>query len=67
MRHIAGAASALLGVAQALANATSAPLASSGGGRSAVPMVLVMAAGVVGAWCAYLLVGRVSDARHLPE
>ena len=67
VRHIAGAASALLGVAQALANATSAPLASSGGGRSAVPMVLVMAAGVVGAWCAYLLVGRVSDARHLPE
>ena len=66
VRHVAGTASALLGVAQALANASAAPLASSGGGRSAVPMVVVMGIGVVGAWCAYLLVGRVSYTRHLP-
>ena len=66
MRHVAGTASALLGVAQALANASAAPLASSGGGRRAVPMVVVMGIGVVGAWCAYLLVGRVSYTRHLP-
>ena len=66
VRHVAGTASALLGVAQALANASAAPLASSGGGRSAVPMVVVMGIGVVGAWCAYLLVGRVSNTRHLP-
>lgn len=67
VRHVAGTASALLGVAQALANATSAPLASSGGGRSAAPMVVVMLAGIAGAWCAYLLVGRVPGARHLPD
>lgn len=67
VRHIAGAASALLGVAQALANATSAPLASSGGGRSAAPMVVVMLVGIAGAWCAYLLVGRAPGARHLPD
>lgn len=59
----AGVASAFLGVAQAGANAVSAPLASSGGGTSALPMVLVMAVGVVGAWCSYLLVGRASQGR----
>ncbi|WP_233188395.1 multidrug effflux MFS transporter [Actinomyces qiguomingii] len=64
--HVAGVASALLGVAQAAANGTSAPLASSGGGQSAVPMVAVMLVGIVGAWCAYLLVGRIGDARRLP-
>jgi MFS transporter, DHA1 family, multidrug resistance protein len=35
--HIAGAASAVLGVTQAVAMATSAPLASSGGAATAVP------------------------------
>ncbi|WP_208320561.1 multidrug effflux MFS transporter [Actinomyces sp. ZJ308] len=65
--HVAGAASALLRLAQALANATSAPLASSGGGSSAVPMVVVMIIGVSGAWCAYLLVGHASGGRHIPQ
>ena len=36
-RHVAGAASAVLGVAQAVAMAISAPLASSGGGVTAEP------------------------------
>lgn len=66
VRRVARVASAFMGVAQALANATAAPLASSGGGTSAVPMVVVMGVGVVGAWCAYLLVGRVTDERRLP-
>ena len=47
-RHVAGAASAVLGVAQAVAMATAAPLASSGGGVTAVPMIWVMIAGVAG-------------------
>ena len=36
--HVAGAASAVLGVTQAIAMATSAPIASSGGATTAVPM-----------------------------
>jgi DHA1 family bicyclomycin/chloramphenicol resistance-like MFS transporter len=44
--HIAGAAAAVQGVAQSLAGALAAPLASSGGGTSALPMVLVMVTGV---------------------
>jgi DHA1 family bicyclomycin/chloramphenicol resistance-like MFS transporter len=47
-RHVAGAASAVLGVAKAVAMAISAPLASSGGGATAVPMIWVMIVGVVG-------------------
>lgn len=43
--HIAGAASAVLGVAQAVAMATSAPIASSGGATTAVPMIWVMIVG----------------------
>lgn len=65
--HVAGVASAFLGVAQALANGTSAPLASSGGSTTAVPMVVVMIVGIVGAWLSYLLVGRVAEERRLPE
>jgi MFS transporter, DHA1 family, multidrug resistance protein len=57
-RHVAGAASAVLGVAQALAMATSAPLASSGGGSTAVPMVWVMIIGIVGAAFSYLVLAR---------
>jgi DHA1 family bicyclomycin/chloramphenicol resistance-like MFS transporter len=49
--HIAGSASAALGVAMALAGAIAAPLASSGGGETAVPMVIVM---IVGATCSVL-------------
>ena len=47
-RHVAGAASAVLGVAQAVAMAISAPIASSGGAATAVPMIWVMIAGVTG-------------------
>ncbi|SDB95029.1 MFS transporter, DHA1 family, bicyclomycin/chloramphenicol resistance protein [Raineyella antarctica] len=43
--HIAGSAAAVQGVASALAMAAAAPLASSGGGDSAVPMIAVMLAG----------------------
>lgn len=67
VRHLAGQASALMGVVQAIAMGTSAPLASSGGGSSAVPMAVVMVVGVVAAWSAYLLVGRVAQERHLPN
>ena len=44
--HIAGAAAAVQGVAQSLAGALSAPLASSGGGATALPMIAVMVTGV---------------------
>ncbi len=57
-RHVAGAASAVLGVAQAVAMAISAPLASSGGGATAVPMIWVMIVGVVGSLFAYLVIAR---------
>ncbi|RJF44840.1 Bcr/CflA family efflux MFS transporter [Actinomyces sp. 2119] len=67
VRHVAGAANALLGLAQAVANATAAPLASSGGSDTAVPMVVVMVVGVTGAWAAYTVVGRTTQRRHLPE
>ncbi|WP_127841978.1 hypothetical protein [Actinomyces wuliandei] len=62
-----GAANALLDLAQAVANATAAPLASSGGSDTAVPMVVVMVVGVTGAWAAYTVVGRTTQKRHLPE
>jgi DHA1 family bicyclomycin/chloramphenicol resistance-like MFS transporter len=45
--HVAGAAAAVQGVANSLAMATSAPLASAGGGVTAVPMVVVMTVGAV--------------------
>lgn len=63
VRSTAGAASALLGLAQATAMGISAPLASSGGGASALPMLMVMLVGIIGAWCAYLLVGRTPPPR----
>ena len=59
-RHVAGAASAVLGVAQAVAMATAAPLASSGGGVTAEPMIWVMIAGVAGSLFAYLVLARPS-------
>lgn len=55
----AGTASAVQGLVQSLASATSAPLATSGGGTSAVPMVVVMVVGVTLAWVSFLAVGRV--------
>ncbi len=50
---MAGSASAVLGVAQAVALATSAPLASSGGTETAQPMIWVMLTGVLGAITAF--------------
>lgn len=55
---VAGTASAVQGLVQSLASATSAPLASSGGGTTAVPMVVVMVVGVTLAWVSFLAVGR---------
>ena len=64
-RHVAGAASAVLGVAQAVAMATAAPLASSGGGVTAEPMIWVMIAGVAGSLFAYLVLARPSGDRTI--
>ena len=64
-RHVAGAASAVLGVVQAVAMATSAPLASSGGSETAVPMIWVMIAGVAGSLFAYLVIARPSAGRTI--
>jgi MFS transporter, DHA1 family, multidrug resistance protein len=63
--HIAGAASAVLGVTQAVAMATSAPLASSGGAATAVPMIWVMIIGVAGSLFAYLVLARPSADRTI--
>ncbi len=56
--HIAGAAAAVQGVAGALAMATSAPLASTGGGRTAVPMIGVMLVGAALAVTSFTLLTR---------
>ena len=74
--HIAGSASAALGVAMALAGAIAAPLASSGGGETAVPMVIVMIVGVTCSVLAFLFLTRPigpqpassrADARQEPD
>ncbi len=57
-RHIAGAAAAHQGVDTAVAMAVSAPLASAGGGESAVPMIALMVVGAI------LAVGSLSLARR---
>ena len=62
-RHVAGAASAVLGVVQAVAMAIAAPLASSGGSVTAVPMIWVMVAGVTGSIFTYLVLARPSAGR----
>ena len=62
--HVAGAASAVLGVAQAVAMATSAPIASSGGAATAVPMIWVMIVGVIGSLFSYLVLARPSSRPH---
>ena len=64
-RHVAGAASAVLGVVQAVALAVSAPLASSGGSVTAVPMIWVMIVGVAGSLFAYLVLARSSADRTI--
>jgi DHA1 family bicyclomycin/chloramphenicol resistance-like MFS transporter len=56
--HVAGAASAVLGVTQAVALATSAPIASSGGATTAVPMIFVMIVGIAGSLFSYLVLAR---------
>ncbi len=65
--HVAGAASAVLGVAQAVAMAVSAPLASSGGAQTAVPMIWVMLVGVAGSLIAFLVVARPRQRATGPE
>lgn len=65
--HVAGAASAVLGVVQAAALAISAPLASSGGGVTARPMIWVMIAGVAGSLFSYLVVARPPSAGRRVE
>ena len=56
--HVAGAASAVLGVSLAVALATAAPIASSGGASTAVPMIWVMIIGIVGSLFSYLVLAR---------
>lgn len=56
-RGNAGTASAVMGLVQSTVMGISAPLASSGGATTSVPMVVVMLVGVVGAWGTYLLAG----------
>lgn len=56
--HVAGSASATIGVAMALAGAVSAPLASSGGGETAVPMIVVMIVGVTFSVLSFSLLAR---------
>jgi len=53
--HAAGAAAAVQGVSSALAMAVAAPLASSGGGETALPMIGVMIVGAIGAIGSYWL------------
>jgi len=61
-RAAAGTAAALSGLISALVNSAVAPVATIGGGVSAVPMVTVMIVGAVGAWVTFTLVGRVEVA-----
>ncbi|MFT4136947.1 multidrug effflux MFS transporter [Microbacterium sp.] len=58
VRDHAGSASGIQGIAQSLGIAVSAPLATSGGGRTAVPMVLVMVVGISGALVSFALARR---------
>ncbi len=65
--HVAGAAAAVQGVAGAVAMAISAPLASAGGGETAVPMIGVMVTGVALALASLLAVtARGRPAFRLP-
>lgn len=63
-REHAGTASSVMGVFQSIANGIAAPLATSGG-DSAVPMVLVMIVGSVGAWFAFWVIAR--GGKHTPR
>lgn len=57
-RHVAGTASGLVGVAVAAGWALSAPLATMETGAGAIPMVVVMATGVVGSIAAHAALRR---------
>ena len=63
-REHAGTASSVMGVFQSIANGIAAPLATSGG-DSAVPMVLVMIVGSLGAWFAFWVIAR--GGKHTPR
>jgi DHA1 family bicyclomycin/chloramphenicol resistance-like MFS transporter len=58
-----GSASALIGIAQSLAMAIAAPVASSGGVQTALPMVLAMLVGITGATTAFAVARRAPAAR----
>ena len=58
--HVAGSAAAVQGVAMSLAMAIAAPLASSGGGETAVPMIIVMLVGVLGSISSFVFLTRAS-------
>jgi len=66
-RESAGIGSALMGLLQSLASSLSAPLASSGGGRTAVPMVIVMLIGSAAAWSFFTLARRAEAATRADE
>ena len=53
--HVAGSAAAVQGVATASAWALAAPLASAGGGVTAVPMVIVMLVGITGSLASFVI------------
>ena len=56
--HVAGSASALLGISFSLAASLAAPIATSGAGRTAAPMVWVMIVSIVGASLAFAVISR---------
>lgn len=60
-REHAGTASAVQGLVQSIAMATASPLATAGGGTSALPMTLVMFVGALGAWFSFWVIARGSS------
>ncbi|WP_022867344.1 multidrug effflux MFS transporter [Schaalia vaccimaxillae] len=67
-REHAGTASAVQGLMQSIANGVASPLATSGGGDSATPMILVMITGSLMSWLVFWTIARGGNApsiRHL--
>ncbi len=62
--NVAGSAAAVQGVLGSLAMAVAAPVASSGGGRTAVPMIVVMLTGAVLSICSLTLLTRPAERSH---
>ena len=60
-RDHAGTASAVVGLAQSTASAVAAPIATLGGSRSSVPMVVLMMVGLTATWLLFRWSGRVRD------